>query len=230
MMAVASLVTASSDVAGRSCDSRGSGDVDKNPESVECQIGESSPAVSPRPSEPEEDPRSFVAGEDIQQAWALRQVRNIQAEIQALKGDVTERTHTVAAIDEDLRNLEEEYNIYDRTTGQVILRGLREIKKDYNGKLEILKSKLMKLAASKLNDLEEEYSRKVSDHNRLKVDYDQKVNMMTSKLLAISESRRNEIDRLNSDALEISRKAKGLECYQGIIDYLNNEARGVQLS
>lgn len=56
----------------------------------------------------------------------------------------------------------------------------------------------MKLTASKLSELDEEYSRKVDDHNQLKEDYDQKVDAIMSKLLTLSESRRNGIDRLNS--------------------------------
>jgi hypothetical protein len=153
-------------------------------------------------------------------------VQNLQAEIQTLKGDVAERTGTGALIDQDLRNLEKEYDMYDQTTSQDIVRGLREIKEDYNTKLEILKSKLMQLADSKIKEIDEEYNSKLDNHSELQKEYDRKLYDMTSRLLMLAESRRNEISRLNSNAFEISRKAKGLVCYQGIINYLNSEAKG----
>jgi hypothetical protein len=223
---ITNLVATSSADFGWNDESEGGNKIDRQTNDIESQTGEPSSANLPRPIDPPEALCTSVASEDEQQGWASRQVQKIQAEIQTLKGDVAERTSTVASIDQDLRNLKEEYDMYDQTTPQDIVRGLTEIKQDYNRKLEILKSKLMQRAESRIKELDEEYNRKLDNHNWLQKEHDREFNDMTSRLLTLAESRRNEVNILNSNALEISRKAKALVCYEGIINYLNSEAKG----
>jgi hypothetical protein len=223
-MAVANLVTTTSNLAESNDKSEGSNMINGQADSIESPTGEGNygnvrgPVILPE---------TFA---NKQQAWAFRQMQDIEAEIQALKGDADGRTRTIALIDRDLRDLEEEYYNYDQATIPVIVTKFKEITDDYNGKLEILKANLMKRAASELRELDEEYQKRVDSHNQLKEEYDQTVDMMTSKLLNLGESRRDEVDRLNNNALEISRKVKGLMCYEGIIKYLNSEAKGSSLT
>jgi hypothetical protein len=84
----------------------------------------------------------------------------------------------------------------------------------------------MQHAESRIKELDEGYNRKLDAHNWLQKEYDREFDDMTSRLLTLAESRRNEVNILNNNELEISRKAKVLACYEGIINYLNSEAKG----
>jgi hypothetical protein len=61
-------------------------------------------------------------------------VRKIQTEIQALKGDIAERTDRVTAIEQGLENLKEEYDKHHQNKDQEIDRAVREIEEEYNRK------------------------------------------------------------------------------------------------
>lgn len=215
-------ITTSNGDSGLKYRSEGENKIDRQTNIIESQTGESS-SNAQRPIEPSELLCTSAASKDELQAWASGQVQKLQAEIQTLKGDVAGRTNTVASIDQDIRNLKEEYDKYKQTAGQDIVRGLMEIKEDYNMKLDILKAKLMQLAESRIKELDEEYNRKLDYDNQLQEGDDRKFDALSSKLRALGESRRNEVKKLNGNTLEISWKMKGLLCYQDIIKYLESE-------
>jgi predicted RNase H-like nuclease (RuvC/YqgF family) len=194
--------------------------------STEIQTGESNSPKSQRTIAEPGTPGTSISSEQEQQAWASIQVQNIQMEIQALKADIAQRTNAVASIDRDLCNLKEEYETYDGTMAQDMARELGKMKKDYNKKLDDLKSTLMELAESRVNELDEDYNRKLKNYNELKNERNRKLDALMAKLLSLGDSKRNELGRLDNNALEISRKVTGLVCYNGIITYLDREAKG----
>lgn len=173
-----------------------------------------------------EKPQTHDTTEEEQAAWVSVQVQNLQAEIEALKEHVSDGTSAVAAADKRFRDLTEEYENYDRTTVREVNNGLETIKSEYNEKLESLKSRLMAVAKSVVDELDEEYKRKLDSQRKLKMESDQKFDSMTSKLVALGETMRDQRASLESNTLEMSRRIKGLACYKALVNYLDDRKLG----
>lgn len=146
-MAITNLVATSPETFGQN-------DKSQLSQTRECNLATPQPLITPRATSNPSTP-----SESEQKTWASRQVQIIQTEILTLERDIVERTNIVASIEQDIGNLQEEYDKYLQTRDQDMARGVAEINEAYNTMLDVLKRMLMQLAESKRNELEEEYNK-----------------------------------------------------------------------
>lgn len=152
-------------------------------------------------------------------------MRKIQTEIHNLEADIGTQINTVASIEQDSRKLQEEYNEYRRTRHEDLVTGVTKINEAYNTKLENLNRMLMKLAESKRNELDVEYSKMLDKQSELEEEYNKDLAALESSLLWLAESKDYATDRLRSKESQISRKRAGLLCYKAVVDYLDSEEK-----
>lgn len=96
------------------------------------------------------------------------------------------------------------------------------------------RTNIVALIDQDLGKMQEEYDKHLQNKSQdlarvigeVKEQYNRKLEILESKVTTLKESKQNELDRLKSNAREVSRKETGLVCYKAVINYLKKEGNG----
>ena len=130
-------------------------DGSSNPSRLNFLLGENHACiVQPeiRPAEAMSIPTSSNQEEQIK--WASRQVKDLQAEIQEIKSDVTTQTRNVTSINQDIEYSQRSYDKHLHNKQEEIARVLRELENQHRKKSEVFETKLINLKESKQSKLQ----------------------------------------------------------------------------